>query len=129
MPEAASRESIGLVSQVIELQRAGDRLHDSLQRHFASAFQEHTLKSDSQQRTWRSLAVGLGLGHVADDFCVSRDHNLTVHQYIGRGPGLDFGIGLGFLRVQRLRQLDGENGPVRQRIGRRRGLRAGEAAS
>ncbi len=84
------------------MQGSSDSLYRHLQRYFASVFQNHAIERDCQQRLGRSFAAGLGFGYMADDFAVSRNHNLTVRQQIGRSPDLDPVVRFAFPGVQRL---------------------------
>jgi hypothetical protein len=43
--------------------------------------------------------MGLGLSHVADDFRVSRYHDLAMQQQIDNRPGRYFVVGLTLLGV------------------------------
>ena len=86
-----------------------DGLHNQLQRKFATVFQQQAIKGDSHHRIGRFLAAGFGLGYMADDFGVSGNHNLTVRQHVGCGLGFNLVAFLGFLGVQRLRQVGGED--------------------
>jgi hypothetical protein len=53
-------------------------LYGSLQRQFSAIFHQRTIEHNSHQRTCGLLAVRFGFRHVAQDFRIPGNHDLTV---------------------------------------------------
>jgi hypothetical protein len=63
------------------------------------------VKGDSHRGIRRLLAVGFDAGHVAPDFAVSRQDNLSVGQHVDGGLGLNLVANPEFLGIHGLGQL------------------------